>query len=176
MFFSSDLHFFHKNILKYCATRPYSTIEDMNIGMINKINDTVNNEDFYILGDCSFGTIDQTLDVFNQIKTRNMILVVGNHDHKFVKDERFIKRFKQVHYLTEIKYNKNNYVLCHYPILSWNKCHYGSVMLHGHTHGTLDNGNLNRIDVGIDCFPDLLHINQIEEIIKTRTENRNVLS
>ena len=45
-------------------------------------------------------------------------------------------------------------VLCHYPLLDWSGKRQGSIMLHGHCHGTMDEFNANsidlRFDVGID--------------------------
>ncbi len=44
--------------------------------------------------------------------------------------------------------------LCHYPLLTWNRKPHGSIMLHGHCHGKLDEYNSLspdlRFDVGID--------------------------
>ena len=44
--------------------------------------------------------------------------------------------------------------LCHYPMVTWNKKPHGSIMLHGHCHGKLDEHNRLsndlRFDVGID--------------------------
>ena len=43
-------------------------------------------------------------------------------------------------------------VMCHYPLLVWNKSHYGSWCLHGHSHHSLDSLNVKtkRFDVGVD--------------------------
>ena len=42
-------------------------------------------------------------------------------------------------------------VLSHYPLLRWDRMHYGSFMLHGHVHGTLPfDPNVKRYDVGVD--------------------------
>ena len=40
----------------------------------------------------------------------------------------------------------------HFPIHSWNRQHHGSIHLHGHTHGSLDNSHLFRFDMGVDCW------------------------
>lgn len=47
--------------------------------------------------------------------------------------------------------------LMHYPMLSWPRSHYGSIMLHGHIHAdesynlsNRDNG-IKRYDVGVDA-------------------------
>ena len=45
-------------------------------------------------------------------------------------------------------------VMCHYPMVTWNQKPRGSIMLHGHSHGKLDDYNAQspdlRFDVGID--------------------------
>lgn len=44
--------------------------------------------------------------------------------------------------------------MCHFPMITWNHKPYGSIMLHGHCHGKLDEHNGMspdlRFDVGID--------------------------
>lgn len=53
MYFSSDSHAFHKNILRYCKdTRPFETIEEMNAALIKGWNSVVTDKDeiYIILG------------------------------------------------------------------------------------------------------------------------------
>ena len=44
--------------------------------------------------------------------------------------------------------------MCHFPMLSWEHKDKGSVMIHGHCHGKVDQINIDskelRVDVGID--------------------------
>lgn len=41
-------------------------------------------------------------------------------------------------------------MLCHYAFEVWNKKHYGSWHLHGHSHGALKFRDIKRLDVGVD--------------------------
>lgn len=54
IWFTSDTHFGHTNIIEYC-NRPFSCIEEMNGKIINNINSKVKHNDIlYHLGDFSF--------------------------------------------------------------------------------------------------------------------------
>jgi calcineurin-like phosphoesterase family protein len=53
LYFTSDHHFWHANIIRYC-NRPFATIEEMNESMIMAWNEVVSpNDDVYYLGDFS---------------------------------------------------------------------------------------------------------------------------
>lgn len=53
-FFSSDYHYFHKNILFY-ENRPFKTVEEMNETIIKRHNERVKNNDIiFFLGDWGF--------------------------------------------------------------------------------------------------------------------------
>ena len=51
--------------------------------------------------------------------------------------------------LLEIKLDGQLIVLCHYSMRKWNKSHYGSWHLYGHSHGNLPPLGLS-FDVGVD--------------------------
>lgn len=54
IFVTSDTHFNHKNIIKYC-NRPFKDVEEMNEAIINNWNNLVTNDDvIYHLGDFGF--------------------------------------------------------------------------------------------------------------------------
>ncbi|MGL6106924.1 hypothetical protein [Romboutsia sp.] len=53
-FYISDLHLYHKNVIKMCS-RPYEDLEEMNADFIHKWNSVVTHEDkVMILGDVGF--------------------------------------------------------------------------------------------------------------------------
>lgn len=65
-------------------------------------------------------------------------------------------------------------VMCHYPMVTWNHKPHGSVMLHGHSHGKLDEYNAQsmdlRFDVGIDGDLANLRFLTLEDVYNAATE------
>ena len=54
LFFTSDTHFWHSNIIKYC-NRPFMDIEEMNEEIIKRWNDKIEKDDLvFHLGDFAF--------------------------------------------------------------------------------------------------------------------------
>lgn len=80
IWFTSDLHFFHENIIKFCG-RPYYSIEDMNESLIKNWNDTVGKDDkVFVLGDFVLRRgKTETTKIINQLNG-DIYLVPGNHD------------------------------------------------------------------------------------------------
>ena len=72
IFFTSDTHFDHKNILRFC-NRPWETVEEMNQGLIDNWNSVVGPDDIvFHLGDVSFGgNTNLTKYVLQVITIRN---------------------------------------------------------------------------------------------------------
>lgn len=147
---SSDLHFFHKNVIKFC-NRPYNTVEEMNEGIIKNFNSVIQpNDTLYLLGDISFSNAVKAVDVLNRLNGHKH-LIIGNHDTKLVKDIRVMEVFSSISHYKEMKVGKSNVVMMHYPIYSWNRKHYGSIHLFGHLHGNnVDLGEGRYKDVGVD--------------------------
>lgn len=137
IYVTSDLHFYHKNIIKICPdTRAkYGDVETMNKEMINEWNSIVNQEDIvYILGDVVFANEEKSSKL---IKTLNgkKVLIKGNHDYKNCRKEVFLSCFESVHDYLEIKHEGHKIVMFHYPIHNeWNGAHHGSIHFHGHLH------------------------------------------
>lgn len=181
-FFSSDYHFYHNNIIRY-QSRPFDSVEEMNQGLIDNNNSVVGKKDtLYIVGDIAIGATPlEIANILNQMNGRK-ILIVGNHDIPFLKHADFTSCFAEIHHLLSIKLNKQYIQLCHYPLEIWDRAHYGSFMLHGHSHGNLpDNPNKLRIDVGVDAqnymplsFEDVQSIMEKKEYVQyIRPHNRN---
>lgn len=144
IFVTSDLHFWHKNILELSPhTRPFNSVEDMNDFLVNEWNKVVGVDDIvYNLGDVSFGNLEQTRSVLKRLNGKHY-LITGNHDQVITKNISVFtqedkhdgnKILEEVSNYKEIKYGRNTVVLFHYPICEWNKAHYGSYHLCGHIH------------------------------------------
>lgn len=166
IFFSSDLHFDHKNIIKY-SHRPYADVDEMNEALITNHNSVVKPGDtWYHLGDFCFGGSDR---IPKHLKRMNgqKIFLKGNHDrsHNF-KD--LVGDFRNDWFG---KIGKYSYHLYHYPIQSWNGAFHGSVHLHGHSHGSTPSPGMLRWDMGVDCwnwFP--VSLEELEQVINKRKE------
>lgn len=152
IFFTSDLHFGHANIIRYC-NRPFSSIEEMNEQLIQNWNSTVQpNDTIYILGDVFFCPVDEAVEILTRLNGIKK-LVLGNHD-KIIRNQTILKTFFSAILpdLHEDKIDGINVVMCHYPLLTWNRAHHGSFMLHGHCHNNIPfDGKSRRMDVGVDA-------------------------
>lgn len=150
-YITSDIHFFHRNILKLEAiSRPMETIEEMNEVIIFNWNNKISKNDLvYILGDVSFGKRGNTVEILERLNGEK-ILIEGNHDKELLRHKEFRNCFKEIYKLLEIKFNKQDYTLCHYPMMAWNKSHINSFQLFGHLHSVWK-GNNQQLNVGMDC-------------------------
>ena len=86
VWFTSDSHFYHANIIKYC-NRPFASVEEMNEKLIENWNSVVGKDDLvWCLGDFCLGP-DQKKHIPELVSKLNgrINLVLGNHDHNSVK-------------------------------------------------------------------------------------------
>ncbi len=163
IFFTADTHFRHANCIRFC-NRPFSSAEEMDETMIANWNRVVTTGDtVYHLGDFSFCDPSLYLKRLNG----SIKLVPGNHDKK----QRFNNAVEMLPALCEIKIDEQLIVLCHYAMRVWNKAHYGSFSLHGHSHGNLPDIPTSRsIDVGVDCHNFTpISFEQVKEIMSKKT-------
>ena len=175
-------HYGHKNICRGVtewrnsvgdipieSTRPFNTIEKMNQKIVDNINDVVNENDWlFHLGDWSFGGYENIKKFRDRIICKNIILVLGNHDHHIENNKGDVRDlFTHVFNYLTLYYDKREILLFHYPITSWNNMSRGSIHLHGHTH-LPDNQKFSkgrRMDIGIDGNTKFKPYNLIDECI-----------
>lgn len=145
----SDTHFYHKNILQYCD-RPYKTVEEMNLAIVNNWNSVVTPNDIvFHLGDVGFGLVENLKPMIESLNGHK-ILLKGNHDMKRGENSwrniGFEKSYKckevtlrqflnDIGYLddSEIKNytgNLENVIFSHYP----RECLDNQINIHGHIH------------------------------------------
>lgn len=163
-FLTSDNHFFHLNVIKYC-NRPFSDLSDMNQQMIDRWNSVVQPTDtVYHLGDFILSNDIRKIDWILNSLNGKIFLVRGNHDKAFLKklpkchpdsQSKFIDI--RDYYSTTFQYGLNKYyvVMMHYPILRWDKCHHQSTHLHGHSHNRPvppEEYHPRRVNIGVDMF------------------------
>lgn len=130
IYFISDTHFYHSNIMKYC-NRPFKDINEMNETIIHNWNKVVTNDDtIYHLGDFCLSNDDEMKNIFNRLNG-NKILIRGNHDRKSVKFYEDIG-FKVLK-CAPIILDDYQLMLSHVPLPD-SKILDGYINLHGHIH------------------------------------------
>ncbi len=81
---TSDQHFGHKNIIKYCE-RPFATVEEMDFTMITNWNAVVGLDDTVMcVGDFSFRDRNATQKIIESLNGTK-VLILGNHDEHHTK-------------------------------------------------------------------------------------------
>lgn len=168
--FTSDYHIGHKNIIKF-SNRPFKEVLEMNEAIRDRHNavcdkDTIvfNLGDALLLPRQSNRAVETELlreakSLLQSFKGK-IYYLPGNHESDIVTIRECWTLMPPLVDLTVGKGSEAQHiVLCHYALRTWNKAHYGSWHLFGHSHGglKLDNGTLmvesdrgRCIDVGVD--------------------------
>lgn len=169
---TSDQHFGHKNILKYCPeSRPFDSVEQMNDIVINKWNSVVRPDDIvYVLGDICMGATEDILKYVEQLNGK-IILVIGNHDtDKKIEYYRQAKNVIDIAPYSILFFDGKFFVMNHFPLegdfkgqhleerYEWEECKEffeenknDSIWLYGHVHDNAPHGIVNgQFHVGVD--------------------------
>jgi calcineurin-like phosphoesterase family protein len=185
LFFSSDFHLFHKNVIRF-DNRPFKDVDEMHDDIITKWNNVVGKNDVvYYLGDLTFAKAHEMNEVDRIIKSLNgkIHFIMGNHDDNAV--IRKFNRFESVNDYVELKVTHNDngkdvetfISLFHYPIFSWNKGHHGSINIHGHEHMNLSELSFHKkykiFDVG--CMGSNYTPIKFETIYKISLTRENLI-
>jgi len=182
IFFTSDTHLGHANIIKYCD-RPFRDTDHMDEVIIQRWNETVSPEDtVFHLGDIALGPIDKSLPKVARLNGYK-IAVLGNHDRPFMRmfksDEldwwdRYREVFQEVwHWNSKtpgfeqsVLLNGQEFRVSHFPYTGdhtpedrhadHRPVDDGLPLIHGHTHTTdrltLSSKGTPQIHVGQDAW------------------------
>lgn len=187
IFFTGDHHFFHRNIIEYC-NRPFQYLNEMDGTMIVNWNKIIkHNDNVYHLGDFTLAGEEKAKEFFSGLNGHIRILSnPWHHDRRWLKDRvncmldwtsasgHQIQILPPMFVLTMPKLGDGKHpkaiVLCHYPLAKWDRKHYGSWHLYGHSHGQFDNGGLS-MDVGVDAnnfYP--VSLEEVTAIMRKRAD------
>lgn len=178
-FFTSDLHFGHKNILKYTDRHKVVSYEDHDEWLIDTWNSQVksNSDIVYHLGDFSFYSDLKKIErILGELRGK-IVMIRGNHDtgdqwklYNQYPDSITCYDYREVRIANQPKKS----VLFHFPIEIWNQQHRGAWHLHGHCHGSFVKEKGYILDVGIDSAYNvygqhkLFTVNDISEYMSKR--------
>ncbi len=150
---TSDLHFWHKNVIRY-SNRPFDSVTDMNEGLIENWNNRVGTQDIvFNLGDFAFANEIKVIEILSRLNG-TQYFIYGNHDkvmkrdavQQYCRETGKIKLFCDV---IECNYKGTPLFMSHYSHRTWNRAQHGAVHLYGHSHGSLP-GLGRSMDVGVD--------------------------
>lgn len=121
--YTSDLHFGHKNVIKF-DHRPFADEDEMDNVMIELWNGSVRDDDhIYIVGDFCYRNKNTGAWYLKQLKGHKH-LIIGNHDKRMLKDKNNIKYFESIDDILTVKDEYEgksiSITLFHYPIAEWN--------------------------------------------------------
>ena len=164
MWFTSDTHFGHKNILTFCE-RPFNSVEEMDNAIIERWNSKVGKDDIvFHLGDFAFASNKRWQELIYRLNGK-IYLILGNHDVIRWPGDYTMSLFERVENQMMLKIdNKYKVYLNHFPFLCYDGTYRNpedcTIQLHGHVHERLgDTGkDAQRLqyrfpyqyDVGID--------------------------
>lgn len=146
IWFTSDEHYNHENIIKFC-NRPFRSVEEMNNEIIRRHNLCVKSGDeVWHLGDFAWSN---AAGILKNLNGRKHHLCLGNHDKKHIKQE--LGLFDSVQDVAQVRWMGERVFLSHYSHARWPSSGRGRIHLFGHSHGTFEGLGLS-IDVGVDAW------------------------
>lgn len=140
IFFTSDLHFGHENVIRF-DNRPFNTVEEMDEEMIKRWNAKVGKGDIvYVLGDFIWkAATNEAVSIIRRLNGQ-IILIKGNHD-RFLHNAAAKKALAGIKDYDDICVTLEDgttrrCILSHYFIPFYNGHRYQAIHLHGHSHLT----------------------------------------
>lgn len=140
LWFISDTHFYHENIIKYCS-RPFKNAIEMNEQLILNWNKIVKyDDDIIIAGDfIHTGNIEKITNLMSRLNGSKW-LTFGNHDYQNKLERGEICKLFDYHCWDSMDFEIKDdeledgfmkFHINHYPCEYWTR---NAVHLHGHVH------------------------------------------
>jgi calcineurin-like phosphoesterase family protein len=140
IWFSSDTHFSHANIITYCD-RPFDDVEDMNNALVDNWNACVAPDDIIVhCGDVSMGRAEDTRRYIERLNGRKLLLR-GNHDSK-----KYVRLYRELGWRVFDSLVVNDILIQHHYL---EEEHDFEFVIHGHAHGS--RRIKKHYDVGVDA-------------------------
>jgi calcineurin-like phosphoesterase family protein len=183
-YFSSDFHLSHNRLREI---RGFDSIKIMDDLILEKFGDTVKNKsNFYFAGDLSWNP-NAARNFFNLVHKKEIqfFWALGNHERNRKDYKDYISDCRCIQHILDIEIEGQPISICHYPMISWNRSHFGAWQLFGHHHKQKSGGNPGRLDTLI--VGKQLNINlefhdykpwsflEIVEYMKTKSDNWDLI-
>ena len=180
IYFTSDTHFYHDNIIKYC-NRPFNNVEEMNNKIIEYWNNKVSKDSIvFHLGDFAFCNEYKMKELVSQLNG-DIIFIMGNHDFK---NKKFLNSvFSEIYSQLYLTIEGQSIYLNHFPLLCYPKRDWN---LFGHVHSKQGMSNMDtyklkycsstQYDVGMDLnnYTPISFYEVQEKIQKQINSNTNI--
>lgn len=175
LFFTSDEHYGHENIIRY-VNRPFKNSYEQTEKLISNFNSKVSQNDHtWHLGDFLWHrlSLKEALDIFFRLNGTHS-LTWGNHDQLIEREPLLKSKFSEIADIKVLSVSsRQKLVLCHYGMRVWPHSHRGAWHLYGHSHDELAPAGLS-FDVGVDSketnfFP--LSLDEVADNMSRRTCN-----
>ena len=164
-FFTSDLHFGHRNIIKHCD-RPFSNVDEMNSALIDNWNGVVGNDDrVIVVGDMFLCGKQKMPEIMSQLKGYK-VLVKGNHDLslKKMKEVGFDECHRKMNYTLP---NGQKALVQHHPVPERLFSDH-DLLIHGHIHISPRTRG-KRINVSCDIWGfSPIHVDRLCDLVSTK--------
>ncbi len=191
---TADQHYGHQSkkggIIKYC-NRPFATIEEHDQQLIKNHNEVIDDSDtVWMAGDFTLASHTFAIHIFRQLNGRQINIIPSmDHDVRWLKGfDKFPDDLKERIVIRglmhEVKYQDTYFLISHYPQLTWSRSKYGSINLHGHSHGMVGHwGNSAekddvptygiRLDIGVDVWD--YHPISLPKLVRKSAEVRRMI-
>lgn len=133
IFLIGDMHFMHKNIIKYC-NRPFKDVEAMTEGFIKNWNGVVGKNDIvYVDGDFALCGKQKIIEIGQRLNGRKR-LILGNHDQASIETYRAAGfEFVYNHHIVLDDF----FIVSHVPLVGISEnCPFANIFAHVHDDPT----------------------------------------